>query len=791
MEKYFAIRIRFENAALVLVNAVKDICWINTSRATSCARFKVSAVCLLFLFGLSIPPSRCPAQAAPSMPVGLMLGCTNPNTNGSTADWGTAANTEYENLTNSTVLIGSPTYTSNAIFWISGEAAPGQSVLIAGAFTSSNKKVRVAPIPPGTTNWQSVVQSSGKQVRPTQMGTTGLTFVIPSGFPAGVYGFEIVDDGAPSIASSVFGLANVPSMTWAVGVPSKPDATKALQSQVHDCGAEPGESLRIFGKNFVPSSRAILQSLNGTYYPLEISKLDADSIAASIPTTLKPGTYYAWVGNYPWDAASSAASLITISSPAFSKSVQVTCNTLVGDGKKDNSSFLQSCIDKDVAATTPDQLIYLTIPAGTFAFTHGITLRPRVVLEGLSPSSTELIWQTPSPATFITVSQYAGLANLSLAGPSNSSLVMSADTTSGDPATSGHLYLDNLNVSAVGNFQWTMPVGLVGPDVQVYDSSFNSNSASNLVLGYGDGGIISGNTFVDDTAINSIGASQNVVIESNTVYSKGGAHSNPNGFLQLGRSFCGYCKAMLSQNIYIGYNNLHDVGGITNDGGAGAYYGPIASSTANTVTLAKDPSWVWTGNSNPETIMISIMYGRGAGQFAVLKSWSGRTLTLDSPWVVAPDSSSIVEINSIQRTLTIAHNTFTNVSNLAIQAQGVLDALIEDNDLINADNSIEVSGYGPYGGPAAFPPMMDSAILRNTITVGAGDVIGWGGIGIVDGYGSIVSGLMVRDNVVPDIQAMWTLGDMGLNGVVVEENTAKWYGTSKIPGLFVWNNTEK
>jgi hypothetical protein len=794
MKETIAVKryIQIENPSPFFANASKNLSLWDASRPTPRRlSFKESVVSLLLCVGFPILPARCPAQMAPSMPVGSMLGCTNPNTNASKPDWGTAESTEYETLTNSTMLIGTPAYTSNAIFWISKETAPGQSVLIAGAFTSSNKSVKVALIPAGTTDWQAVVQNRGKKVNPTQVaqvGTTGLSFVVPDKLPAGVYGFEIDDVKAPSI----FGLANVPSMTWAIGIPSNVDATKALQSQVHDCGAEPGETLRIFGKNFVPSSQVILQSSDGTYYPLEVSKGDANSIEALIPSKLNPGTYYAWVGNYPWDAASSTASPITINSPAFSKSIHVTCNTLVGDGTKDNSSLLQSCIDSNARAATSDQLIYLTIPAGTFAFTRGITLRPRVILLGSSPNSTEFIWQTSWPANFIAVSQYAGLANLSLNGPSNSSLVAGSDST-GNPATSGHFYLDNLNITTVGGFQWVNAVALTGPDVQVYNSSFDSEGIANFGLGFGDGGIIAGNTFVDDTALVGVGASQNIIIESNTVYSKAGAHSNPNAFLQLGRGFCALCQSMLSQNIYIGYNTLHDVGGITNDGGGGAYYGPIASSTANTVTLANDPSWVWTGNSNPETIIISIVYGRGAGEYAVLKSWNGRTLTLDSPWVVAPDSSSIAEINSVQRTLTIAHNTFTNVPAMAIQTQGVLDALIEDNELTNSGSGIQVSGYGPYGGPAAFPPMMDSEILRNTIAVGAGDVIvpfpsGWAGIGIFDGYGSVVSGLMVRDNVVPDAQIMWTLGDVGLNAVVVEENIGKWFGSTKVPGLYVWNN---
>src|SRR6202034_4312145 len=108
---------------------------------------------------------------------------------------------------------------------------------------------------------------------PTQQGTTGLSFIVPSSFPGGVYGFEIEDPSAPPVS----GLANVPTIEWAIGVPSLTAPTAALQHEVHDCGAEPGSILRIFGKNFVPSMQAILQSPSGHIYRLAPSRLDANS----------------------------------------------------------------------------------------------------------------------------------------------------------------------------------------------------------------------------------------------------------------------------------------------------------------------------------------------------------------------------------------------------------------------------------------------------------------------------------------------------------------------------------
>jgi hypothetical protein len=37
-------------------------------------------------------------------------------------------------------VVGTPNYTSNTVFWTSGETAPGQPILLAGAFTDAKKR---------------------------------------------------------------------------------------------------------------------------------------------------------------------------------------------------------------------------------------------------------------------------------------------------------------------------------------------------------------------------------------------------------------------------------------------------------------------------------------------------------------------------------------------------------------------------------------------------------------------------------------------------------------------------
>ena len=188
-----------------------------------------------------------------------LTGCANPNTGVSSGDWGVATNPVYTVVDNTAPVVGMPIYKSNVIFWTSRENAPGQSILLTGAFTDATKTARLALIPPGTIDWQTVVRGSTTILSTTQQGTTGLSFIVPMSLPAGVYGFEIDDPSAPP----VLGLANVPTLNWAIGVPSATDSPSALQHQVYDCGVEQGGTLRLFGKNFVPTNQVVLQSSTG------------------------------------------------------------------------------------------------------------------------------------------------------------------------------------------------------------------------------------------------------------------------------------------------------------------------------------------------------------------------------------------------------------------------------------------------------------------------------------------------------------------------------------------------
>ena len=100
--------------------------------------------------------------------------------------------------------------------------------------------------------------------------------------------------------------------------------------------------------------------------------------------------------------------------------------------------------------------------------------------------------------------------------------------------------------------------------------------------------------------------------------------------------------------------------------------------------------------------------------------------------------------------MTIAHNTITNTLGGSIVLGEAREGVIEDNVLTNSGQGVLLSAFGPYGGPAAYGPGMNTYVLRNTIALGAGNFIArdhgnylWG-IGISDFSGCLLSGLLIR-----------------------------------------------
>jgi hypothetical protein len=202
------------------------------------------------------------------------------------------------------------------------------------------------------------------------------------------------------------------------------------------------------------------------------------------------------------------------------------------------------------------------------------------------------------------------------------------------------------------------------------------------------------------------------------------------------------------------------------------------------------------GTTNPQAASMAIVSGTGVGQYSFLRSYSGRTITLATPWKVQPDGTSVVAITQYDLYMTWAHNTMTNTLGASFVLADALESVVEDNKLTNSGAGIYLSAFGPYGGPASYGPVINTDVLRNTLGVGDGNDIwynphsNYSGIGIQDMPGCLFSGLMIRDNVVPSRNTIFsTNGVNGVSAVVIEQNQAYMDFMFPVPGFLIQDNS--
>ncbi|WP_197497523.1 glycosyl hydrolase family 28-related protein [Cupriavidus sp. D384] len=709
--------------------------------------------------------------------LGELHGCANPYAlnggpvNPSGLNWG-SGKAVHVDTSKMSQIDNFPTYAGNAVYWTSREAGPGLPVLMNGAFTSNPKTVRLLAVTAGMTDWRRALRASKITVPAKNLASTGIRFTIPPTFPHAVYAVRIEDRSADAVEI----LINVPQLDWAVGVPSESDPLEAPKHQLRICGADAGGILRLFGKNFPGRPSVILQDAGGSYSRLSVISSDENAIAVSIPASLAAGDYYIWLGNSTQDAASGPASKIRIyANPGVNLSA-MHCSGLAGDGATDNAAVMQKCLDANKASSTAANPRYLPLPDGNFVITRAVTLHPHQYIIGRSPSATTITGQSSSPPpAWIQGSHWFGLESLSLKAPMSANLVK-GDLT-GAPSLSGHLLFNQVNITVSAdktNGKGTI-VALSGPDIRVLSSRITGPGRSVDIL-YGDGALVTDNDYVQAKGSDiGFSAAQNVIFEKNRVQ---GAGSGMGAGVAFSRPFWKFSYSMICQNLYAGYNQITDIGdpygqGITTDGGGQAYLGMTSGASAESVTTANDMDFSSVGVTNFQTLAVAISQGRGVGQYRMVRAINGRTITVDRPWDVVPDKTSIISVTSSVFRFVISHNTITNATTVQTGNGffgNVFDSAILGNAMTNTAISVISKQYDSY-----FLNLIGIDIINNSVRTGLNTMFPTDPRG--SGFytrnfpGTLISGVYVRGN---SIQAGYNFtlanGIAGITSYLVDSN---------------------
>jgi hypothetical protein len=568
--------------------------------------------------------------------------------------------------------------------------------------------------------------------------------------------------------------------------------------------AAPGGVLRLLGKNLLGPGKTATVVLQGAGKTLTLSGTgDVWSLSVALPGDAAEGDYRVYVHNgYGGASGWSEGLAVTVRKPEVwpSKLFSVADYGATGNGGADQTAAVQAALA--AAGAAGGGVVYF--PRGVYQLTQPLTVPRLVVLRGEATDLTALFWpdtDTP-PKQWILGTNHFGLENLTLYC-SNYLTFLGAEQTAAD---AGSVFLRQVRVRAdiyrgheeaqVQEARYRQGLGGFGAGHWLIQLGGSDNVVEDCDL-YSSGCVI-GIREARDCVIrhNQLGSGrwggsgifggERVILEGNRYY---GASLTSWG----GAGGVGYGNLT---HLYIGHNSMTDAHGgdseqITSDAAGGFFYGKADTVGADSVTLpatAAKPGPRWVGAA------VYVVSGTGMGQWRRVTAYDGDQLTLDRPWQVTPDATSLLEITFQLSQWVISDNRFADVG-ISVQLYGdSIEEIVAGNTCARAAGYQAIGkDYGAYKIPpeqrTTHQPTWYCQFLNNTITEGNiyrsganNDILAgpsvvavWGWPPALDWPWPLAYGEVIRGNNLENNSLIHVGGSRGpapsVRDVVVEHNT--------------------
>lgn len=618
------------------------------------------------------------------------------------------------------LLFANLAYCRPAIFWAADPVRPNESVIVAGSDFGSYPRVLIGATPAGDPG-QPPIKSKWVPNKPLvqaeilQPSNESLKFIVPPTFNESVYLFQIEDETGQR---SPLKRLNAPTVYW-------------MQGDLGIAASSPGGWLSIFGRCVGEISGrgvVVLQKKESNQTFRIIPKLaSAWRVQVKIPNNLHRGTWQVFIhngrgGRLGWTHAGTLALRRKEKWPACRMNVKDFGAT--GRGKNKDISAIRAAIKAADAAGGGT----VFFPGGRYRMKGTLIIPRHVRLIGKSRKRVSLFWpKTGKPCILIKGKDHFSLQDLTLYA-SNYKAVITGDI---DTPTAGHVVLQRLRIRAdmySGHLtlkqimqrqsrtqQWSISgpdtIRLGGPGIVIRDCDIYGSGRS-LYLYKARGACVFGNTFYNGRwGWYSLSGSDGLIFENNQIV---GADlmSTGGGINCLG-------GLPYSRFIYFAHNQFSlfhgwDREAMTTDGPGAAYFGSIKAVHGAEITLAKRGQWE---NRDWHGAAVFILDGRGMGQYREIAGIGadGRTVRLDRPWVVQPDSSSRITITPMQRNYLFIDNQFKDAG-IALQYYGTSIDCIASGNVATRAGGFYNSGRWYHG----YQPSWFCQFLGNTIAEGNG-----------------------------------------------------------------------
>lgn len=486
------------------------------------------------------------------------------------------------------------------------------------------------------------------------------------------------------------------------------------------------------------------------------------------------GLGVSWAGDFNWSNMVSAASV-----------------GIIGDGTSDWSDAINAQID-DIADNGGGVLFF---PDGAYNFTQ-LKMRANVVIQGESKEGTVFYYIGTGGNGVIcepdAVAQGRfGFANLTFTTPDDSASItnalqfMSLGHPWGTPIqnlTASRIFIYNVNLDfslTNTNIVSSMVTGASGK-VLIANSSFKGFKFAPYSPYIKDELVVTNNTF-DYTAGFMAMRAKRFVFENNIItgHYYEYPHQDRDGLHGLAtNSGAGW----IAEHNYWAGNTVQHIGTTSNDGESLLHESPksnyltgnIIRAEATTALIGIDLAvpGVNYKDANNDEWQIVIIDGKGFGQMRKLASMADNTITVEVPWDVVPDSTSIYTIVRASNDLTIYNNRNIDATFGVCFYMVTYDSVIADN---TGEDIMAMSATARQLNPGVIPqvePNYFPTIKRNSL------------VGKSWNYGTSYIGVNIFEDYNPSIAKLF--------GAEIKENTIdraghedKFEHTSKQPAGIV------
>ncbi len=548
-----------------------------------------------------------------------------------------------------------------------------------------------------------------------------------------------------------------------------------------------GQTISVFGRNLARSngtSTALvyIKPAGSTGQYVTPAAVNPFKVDFQIPA-LDPGTYEIWVhnthgGHFGWSGPL-ALEVLAVSPwhGQDQKVIDVKSHGAVGNGMADDTDAIRKTLE--VAENSAPATVYF--PAGTYKVTSALALPANVRWLGDGADASELRFASPTPAPMIDSNaenvQFEKLGFFSDRGTERVPVMSIFRAT--------NLRLDGARVEA-----WGAPAFNIKEGSGIYVNS------SELIEGgsfYGASRqvFMTGNRF----RMNSYGESvvqlwggRDLAMIGNDLANADPSRDEGNG---IGRFFVGQSPEGNIKNFYWGDNQSHnaaphDCDVVDCNKGEQVIFeildsellSGFISATADTATFA---SISVPGKPGGESLVI--VAGRGAGQHRAIVAVDGGTVTLEEPWNLVPDRTSLIALAATASRAAVYRNSFEGratydkhfSNSTAVLAYGnVYDLVVDNNRISQMRHGLAKSALDSRYGMSPFFVQYSNNTISNsfnglyigtTYTMG-GEAAVWGGLGNV-----------YRRNTFNNIANMgvafdsWSYDGANYNATIFDKNT--------------------